>query len=154
MPRDTTCRTPCSTPCVSDQTSVPPMIFEPTEEYPASCAYCGGNVYGVLCCGSDGKVVHYGCWSKWCTQREEHDLQTALGEELRSLKRHLKNERRKAHRQEWERTRPKRCKPVKRAPSQEAERELKWTQRRHERHRSAASNVSQERRGFAPTARF
>ena len=71
-------------------------ITEPAE-FHSSCAFCGNNVYGVMCVDSndDGKVLHFGCWSLRRAKHAERNFQDALAHDLQSLQRHLRQGRRR-----------------------------------------------------------
>ena len=80
-----------------------------TEELPSICAHCKQPIYGVKCRVREDQQdqLHFGCLGKWRARQSDAVFQIALATELRSLKSHLKNQRRQLHKERWETVRLK-----------------------------------------------
>ena len=82
------------------------------EELPSYCSHCRQQIYGARCYIQDHRdeEVHYGCLRGWRARKTDEAFQVALQTELRSLKSHLRNQRRQLYKERWQasRIKPKR----------------------------------------------
>ena len=107
---------PCIAPPVSPLLPVPnaaARVHAPANgDLLVPCAYCKQKIYGVRYSIGDrnDEVLHFGCCGLQQRRRSDEAFQIALGQEMRSLKGHLRNERRRLHEERWraDRMQPKR----------------------------------------------
>ena len=113
------------TPCVAIRPSpCSPLLDEDvcfnsslSDGLPNYCAYCKKKIDGARCYQQDrpDEILHFGCLLELKTCLRNETFQIQLDAELRSLKRHLSNQRRRLHKEQWEASRIKsnrRCAPM------------------------------------------